>query len=75
MRQANEKRFDPIHCLNHRLPTADLLEANCGRLWNKGRTVCEIAKALHLSPYVVTNILPACGEQIRICFGGRVKHP
>lgn len=57
MRQANDTKFDFSKCLNHRLPKADLLEANCGRLWNKGKTVSEIALALSLTQPQVTAML------------------
>ena len=42
---------------NYRPSKESVQEAEIGKRWNAGKTVPEIAKALHLSPDVVTNIL------------------
>ncbi len=52
-RQTNDTEQDYSRCLNYRLPKVDLQQAAVGKRWNAGKTVCEIAKALHLSPATI----------------------
>ena len=49
--------LDYSTALNYRPSKESVQEAEIGKRWNAGKTVPEIAKALHLSPDVVTNIL------------------